>query len=156
MAVEISCGVLPDITARLLEEAAFVFTEPTDTPPPFEGDVVVARLSFYGPRRGWISITSSPAFAVDLAANLLGMDREDPESKDKSEDALREVLNMIGGMVIPRWFGGEQTARIGIPETQTITPEAHQAARRKATFAASLLSEDEHRIDLTMYAEGAN
>ena len=75
---------------------------------------------------------------------------------DKILPALREVLNMIGGMVIPRWFGGEQTARIGIPETHTISAEAHQEARQKATFTASLLSEDEQRIDLTLYAEGTS
>ncbi|HVP68850.1 MAG TPA: chemotaxis protein CheX [Anaeromyxobacteraceae bacterium] len=115
MPAEMSADRLAELVTETLEEAAFVFCEPADPPPPFEGDVLEARLQFSGPSRGELALRASSEFAVGLAANLLGTERGDPEIGARSRDALGEIVNMLAGAVVLELFGPAAQTSIGVP-----------------------------------------
>jgi len=118
MPAELTPDRLAELAAGTLEEAAFVFTERADPPPPFPGSVLEARLQYDGPSRGEIALRATPEFAAGLAANLLGSEPGDPETARRSADALGEIVNMLAGAVVLELFGPVAQTRIGVPSVR--------------------------------------
>ena len=137
-------------TARLLEEAAFVFAAPVDEPAPFLSDPIEASLYFDGPSSGLFRLTAAPEFGEELATALLGLGPGDSQAATLSEEALRETLNMLAGVLLETWFGSQARCELGTPRSEVISAEVHEARRNNARFAMSLLTDEDHRIDLTV------
>ena len=146
MAGELSAEMLAEILAGTLEEAAFVFTEVADPAPPFEGDVLQARLTYAGAHQGELLLALSADFAVSLAGNLLG---EEEEASGREQDATGELLNMIAGTVATELFGHDAGCKLGLPSVARVAPKAHLAELAKATAVASVVDEEGRRIDLS-------
>lgn len=141
---------LAAVLARTLEEAAFVFTEEAEAPPPALGErAIAARITFAGPGEGELTLTTSAALAATLAANLLGEDEGGAEVVGDDEDAVGEVLNMIAGAWAVEAFGDEVPCRLGLPRVAWVTKEEHAAALAAADATATLLDEEGRRIDLS-------
>ena len=68
---------LGELAAETLEEAAFVFAEPADAPPPFRGTVLEARLALRGTGAG-------RARAASLAGLRAGARREPPRLRARA------------------------------------------------------------------------
>lgn len=132
--------------ARTLEEAAFVFAERSDDPPPFEGEVLEARLAWSGPDAGELRLTAEPALAAALAANLLGVD----DAEGRGADALGELLNMAAGAVVLELFGPREARRLLLPAVRVVDAATHASARAGAAVSASLLEESGRRIDVAL------
>ena len=157
MEFELSPEMLQRVASRLLEEAAFVFTEPVGAEAPsWDGEVLEVELAFSGHGRGWLMLAAPKRFGVQLASNLLGVDPgEDTEMEEHGTDALREMLNMIAGPLMEEWFGKEAVCEIGIPRAESVPRDTHEARRRGATCCASLLTEEEDHVELLAFVEGA-
>jgi len=130
---------------RTLEEAAFLFVEAEEHPPPFQGAVLEARLRYAGDHAGELILAMEPALAAFLAANLLG---EDEAEAARSADAVGELLNMAAGMLAVELFGPDQSCRLGVPEVREVSAEDHLRAFDEATCAVSLVEEAGRRIDV--------
>ena len=143
MPAEIAADRLAELVTRMLEDAAFIFTEPSDPAPPFPTPVLEARLTFDGPGSGELALTTTPALAQGLAANLLGLEPGDPETGRRAGDALGEFVNMLAGVVVLELFGPKAQTRIGVPEVR----ELAAAAASLGATCASLATEDGERID---------
>jgi len=142
MPAEMSPDRLAELVAETLEEAAFVFAEPADPPPPFHGDVLEARLRFAGPSRGELALRASAGFAEGLAANLLGMEPSDPEIGTRSRDALGEIVNMLAGAVVLELFGPAAQTSIGVPAVRGA------AGAAPGSCLAHLATEEGERLDV--------
>jgi len=143
MQAEMTGERLAELVADTLEEAAFVFTEPVDPPPAFQGEVLEARLQYSGPKRGVLGFRASADFAAGLAANLLGIDRTDPEIDKRSADALGEIVNMLAGAVVLELFGPSAQTSIGVPSVKEAA-----AAPIVEGVVTHLATEDGDRLDV--------
>ncbi|MBN1824780.1 MAG: hypothetical protein JW958_00855 [Candidatus Eisenbacteria bacterium] len=157
MKAELSLDTLREVTARVLEEASFVFTEPVDDGSFPAGDVLETTLAFGGPDpdrdSGRLVFAATPAFSIDLAANLLGIEPDDPDAADKGRDGLKELLNMIGGVLMSEWFGADAICSLGIPDAAVVSREEHEERRARASWSGALITEEEARLDLSVEAD---
>jgi CheY-specific phosphatase CheX len=149
MSAELTSELLAQSLAQALEEAAFVFAEPTEEPPELQGQVIEARLGYAGPHEGELALAADAGFAATLAANLLGEDEGGAEAAGDDQDAVGELLNMIAGALVVELFGADVPCRLGLPRVARLTAAEHAATLGAAAAAASLLSEEGSRIDLS-------
>jgi Chemotaxis phosphatase CheX len=149
MAAELSPALLAQCLARTLEEAAFVFAEPTDDPPPFEGDVIEARLAYSGAHSAELVLAAPHDLAATLAANLLGEEEGGASVTGDDLDALGELLNMIAGSLVLELFGPEAGCKLGLPRVKRVSPTEYGRELARAHAAATLVEEEGRRIDLS-------
>jgi CheY-specific phosphatase CheX len=108
----------PNALARLvidaLERTAFVLADPCDDPDALPAADTFAQIDFHGPTTGNVELRASRAFARNLAASILGSDASDITDM-QSEEALRELANIIGGSVITALGGSDCRFSLGLP-----------------------------------------
>ncbi|HTP27968.1 MAG TPA: chemotaxis protein CheX [Anaeromyxobacteraceae bacterium] len=149
MSAELSAELLAQALSRTLEEAAFVFAEPTQDPPPLEGEVIEARLSYRGDHEGELRLAAPASFAASLAANLLGEEEGSQGAKARGDDCIGELLNMIAGALAVDLFGPGSRCLLGLPRVRRVAAEEHAQALATAHAAATLIEEEGGRIDLS-------
>lgn len=146
--------VLGDVSAMVLEEAAFVFTEPAEEDPRWEENVVEIKIVFSGDGNGSIMMAAPESVGLEMAANLLGVEPGEESGIERpAEAALSEMLNMITGPMAAGWFGEEAVCRIGVPEAKTVTGSAHKNWRDGSTCSVSLITEEEEPLELAAVIE---
>ena len=141
--------VLGDVSSKVLEDAAFLFTEPAEGSQTWDGDVVEVQLKLSGDRNGTLMMAAPKSLGLELAANLLGVEPgEETDIERPAEAALSEMLNMIAGALAAGWFGEKAVCRIGVPEAKTLTGAAHESASEGCTCSVSLVTEEGDPIEL--------
>jgi hypothetical protein len=138
--------------AEVLQDAAFVFAAPAEDAPEFEGAVVEASLRWTGGEPGAVLLAVSPAFAAELAANLLG---EDEPRAGQAEDAVGELLNMAAGTLLRERFGPRAGCWLEPPRVRSISPEEHAARVAAAAVRATLVDDGGNRVDVALLAGDA-
>lgn len=105
------------VAPRILEEAAFLFSEPLDDSaiPDENWDCVGVELRWEGPSTGVMRLWSDPGLLAVLAANMLGIEEDDPVCLEKGMDALKETLNMIVGNCLTEAWGPGPVFHLEIP-----------------------------------------
>ncbi|GIW75224.1 MAG: hypothetical protein KatS3mg104_0287 [Phycisphaerae bacterium] len=93
---------LSETLIQSLETMAFLPAEPMDDPVDRLTNPVIASLRFSGDFSGLIRVITSRDFTLVLAASILGMDPSDADAHEKSDDCLKELVNVIAGALIPR------------------------------------------------------
>ena len=118
---ELSSSALHGVVERVLEDAAFVLTQPVHEPAP-QDHLLQVKLPFSGLRladmpalHGEFQLVGSRTFGQSLAANLLGIDESDERAVDGALDAMRELLNMVGGAIMEAMFLGSPAGKLGVP-----------------------------------------
>jgi Chemotaxis phosphatase CheX len=151
---ELSPKILAQALERLLEDAAFVFAEATEEPPPHEDAVIQAHLAYAGPEDGELVLAASPDLAATLAANLLGEDEGGAIPTGDDEDAIGELLNMLAGSLLVDLYGPDARWRLGLPEVRRVAVPEHERALASASAAVTLVEEEGRRIDLAARVGG--
>ncbi len=131
---------------RTLEDAAFLFAEPVEEPPPFGPEVLEARLSWSGPGAPELRLATSPELAAELAANLLGVE----DAPDAGPDALGELLNMAAGAIVAAIFGPRDARRRLLPSVARVDAGTHDRGIADALVAVALVDEEGRRIDVAL------
>ena len=110
-----------EVCRTIFEDAAFTFVDMPDETGAIDpgmtldsGDIA-AEVDFAGPFNGLLAVSTCSKMAVNAAANMLGVDEDDPSAGEKKSDALCELLNMICGNFLPAVAGAEPEFRIGSP-----------------------------------------
>ena len=155
MSTTVSLDAFRDVTASVLEEASFVFTEEVDEANFNTDNVIEAKLVYHGPEEsgesGEMALAASSDFSIALAANLLGIEEDDPTAMEKGKDAICELINMICGAVLAEWFGADGKGKIGLPSSQILPKEEYEKNRSQALDRGMFLSDEGERIDFTLY-----
>ncbi len=121
--------LLTDILGRVLEESAFILAEPDQEPPRWGGAILRASIAFESTRGGTLRILTNPQAASEIAANMLGIDQGQEEARSSGRAAVSELLNVVGGAFVTRYFGTEVPSQLGLPDTELLAappPEAHR------------------------------
>ncbi len=145
--------LLAESLGTMLEEAAFIFTEPQAEPPPFSGKAVEALIGYQGPHRGELRLVADASLAATLAANLLGEDEGDA-TRGKAGDAIGELLNMFVGVWVVKLFGEQNRCKLGVPRVRELGAAEAAAFPPGATCAAHLVEEEGRRIDVSLTVTG--
>ena len=120
--------LLTDILGRVLEESAFILAEPDREPPQWGGAVLRASIAFESTRGGTLRLLTNTRAASEIAANMLGIDQDQEEARSSGRAAVSELLNVVGGAFLTRYFGSEVPSQLGLPDTEIFSapPEAHR------------------------------
>jgi hypothetical protein len=111
-------AALGGVTRSVLETAAFLFCD--DLPAGMhaqQGEVIEATIRFQATTNGRIVLRLPVKVGLEAAANLLGIETDDPEAAESARAAVGELLNMISGSALKAWFGGEASWSLGVPST---------------------------------------
>lgn len=108
------------VTAETMESLALMFLVP-------EEDAIVfgvvpdrmARVDFAGPFDGSLTITFSDELMTELAGNMLGTTDVSRISVEQQDDALKELLNVICGNLLPLVAGNEAVFKVCSPRILT-------------------------------------
>lgn len=144
-------AAMMDSLTFTLEEAAFVMLERVPEPPAWRGAVVEAHMPFWGPISGRLVLATSPAFALELAGNLLGVDPESVEASKGAHDSVGELLNIYAGALFERAFGKECDLNMGLPTLRTTMGSSRETERAQACCAVTLLGDSGHRLDAEVF-----
>lgn len=140
--------LLSRVTRQVLEEAAFVFLEPADSPPPFkEGEIVSGRIALHGPAGdGELLVATSGEVSQTLAANLLGLDPGEDGAAHQAEDALGEIVNIIAGALLEQLYG-DAPYSLGLPAVVRVPARTHAEALAGAGCAVCFVTDEGGRLD---------
>ncbi len=154
------CGdcLLEQELATVFEEMTFMFLEPLDEPEPWPGEGVLARLAFHGPESGEMLLAAEPDLAVEIAANLLGMEPDSPDAEASKESAVSEMLNVLAGILLHKMFPDPDVATdLGVPEQGIHDGEHLEKILSAAYERVRMVGELGSRVDfvITVAAQGA-
>jgi CheY-specific phosphatase CheX len=147
---EITLQELEYIVVDILQEAAFVFAEPSESSGWEDESLLVARLGFKGPASGEMILSCNQSMATDFAANLLGVDPDDPDAVMRGSDALGEMLNIVGGTLLANWFGVNGDFEMEIPSVVELKTEAYTDQIKEFSLWLPLETDDGERIDVAV------
>ncbi len=95
---------LSESLTQVLEEAAFMFGEAAEEPPPFEAAPMTSTMSFTGEATGKLYLSTDVDTCLALACDLMGAE-EGSLSKSDGEATLGELLNIVAGLLVQSVFG---------------------------------------------------
>jgi chemotaxis protein CheY-P-specific phosphatase CheC len=114
--------LLREVFSKVLEKQVFIFAEDMDVGDMSEsGDWVEARMSFHGPFGGSLSLALPRAAELEIAANFLGKDADDPDVADCAEDSLKEIRNVVCGHMLTALAGEEPVFDLSIPKVHPVS-----------------------------------
>ncbi len=148
---EPTAELLTDILGQVLQESAFIFAEPDDEPEAWEGTVLTARIAFQSTRNGSLRLVTTSAASAEIAANMLGIDPGE-EADANGRAAVSELLNVLGGAFLTRYFGTAVPSQLGLPATELV--EAPLPERRR-TCAATVRLESGAPVVMELELEDA-
>jgi hypothetical protein len=109
------------IDALVLALETMTFTTPilADSSLSPSPDSMLVSMPFTGPICGSVEMVASETIGLLLAANILATTPEDPAAKCYAQDALKELLNVTCGLLLPTLVPKESAAipfRMTLPE----------------------------------------
>ena len=134
---EATSELLIEILGSVLQDTAFMFVEPAEEPVTWGDKVFTATLAFESVKGGTLRLTMALPVGVELAANMLGTEISDPEAEENGRAAVSEVLNVVGGAFVTRFFGTKVPSQLGLPQAMI----ASTPATGPCTCAALVTSE---------------
>lgn len=101
----------------IIEQLAFMFGEPVDAdeleaPAPKN---ILVRMEFKGASAGTLALAVPAHMCLELAANVLGLDSDDPDVMSKAIDALKELLNVSCGNLLTALAGEKPLFDLTVP-----------------------------------------
>ena len=107
-------SALARLVVDALERTAFVLADPCEEPESLPPADTFAIIDFRGPACGGVDLRASRAFARNLAASLLGVEPSEIQDS-QSDEALRELANIVAGSVITALGGDNCCYSLGLP-----------------------------------------
>ncbi len=144
---------LQKVLRQTMADSAFIFTDPLEEELEEDAEVVEAVLSFEGIRAGRLRLSVPYLLSIELAANLLGLEPDDPDVFEMAENSVGEFLNIFAGSLIESLFGVEETYYIDSPEVKRISRARAQERRQDSVCSICQMAEEEFRIDVSLHLE---
>jgi chemotaxis protein CheY-P-specific phosphatase CheC len=109
-----------------VETLTFMFGDPVDKDdvPHMDVEWSQTRIDFKGAKSGYLALTVPSAVCTEIAANIMGLDEEEITDSSVSFDALKELLNVVSGHIVPSLQGEDNDFVLSIPSLETIDGNA--------------------------------
>ncbi|MCD6392549.1 MAG: chemotaxis protein CheX [Planctomycetes bacterium] len=99
---KITNDLLIEALTEALETTAFMMALPPEEEMPSPTQGVLVRIDFNGPVSGTVELWTGSEFSQMIAANIMGIEPDDEEAQTKSIDAVKELVNIIGGVLLTK------------------------------------------------------
>jgi two-component system chemotaxis response regulator CheY len=115
-------GMYNDALAACAEETlmslAFMFTAFDDEDGPDEDQVasILGSVEFHGPCHGELFVRVPVEMLGELASNMLGLESGEEPADEHKADALKELINVICGNLLPQLAGTEAVFKVAAPQ----------------------------------------
>jgi chemotaxis protein CheY-P-specific phosphatase CheC len=110
-------GILTEVVVDTLEKLAFLFAAPLEEAASEDTEkLATVRVRFSGPVCGGMQLSLSQPVLAELAGNMLGAEDGSALSEDEQHDALRELINVICGNLLPAMAGSEAVFKVLAPQ----------------------------------------
>jgi len=106
---------LAEIVGDVLGDLAFLVGDDEHPEPPPDAVWMECGVSYRGPFGGTLRCWCTRDFAVQLAANLLGLGVDDDNVVDGIGDALGEFMNVVCGQFVTAAHGTDPVFNLSIP-----------------------------------------
>jgi chemotaxis protein CheY-P-specific phosphatase CheC len=135
---------------RVLEDAAFVFTEPAAGPVADIAQEIIARakLEVSGSFRGMFVLLAPVSLCEMLAREMTG----DEDTDVTAGETLGELLNMTAGMTLEHALQGAGEWTLGVPIVDSVDAE-DLTAGIPADVVVRLMTEEESPIEAWIYID---
>lgn len=107
---------LTTIFSEVLADLAFMFTDEEPGELTLGGEWLETTIGYTGCHTGVLRLRCTRVFSIQLAANLLGLDPEDIDTKRSAHDAVKEFMNIVCGQFITAAYGTEEVFDLTIPQ----------------------------------------
>jgi len=94
--------LLQETVVTAMETMAFFCTEPAGKSALSPEGAVRVSMSFSGSVSGTVELVAGKFFGNRMASNALGCGPTDEEACSQSADSIRELLNVVVGMMMPQ------------------------------------------------------
>jgi CheY-specific phosphatase CheX len=149
--------ILSRVTEEIFEKLAFMFSYPEEG---FEAEIdspaaappVVTEVFFKGPFSGRLVMSLSPRLLPELAGNMLGADDNEATTPDQQYDALKELINVICGNLLPKIAGKQAIFNVNTPKI--IDPEGIAPTAEEILLGDTGLLVEDEKCDLRLYGIG--
>jgi hypothetical protein len=141
-----SSELLAKVLRGVLEEAAFVFTEP-GAPRAAAESVVIAEVRFRGPERGRLVLACPLALGVEIAESFTGCEPDSSVAEAWAADATAEIVNMLAGRLLVEWWGPEATYDLDLPRVRLAGRRELEPSAGEEVCRAVLATETDQRVD---------
>jgi CheY-specific phosphatase CheX len=120
--------ILSQVVEETLSQLAFVFPEDFGYDEPNDALLeITGVVEFSGPFSGSLIMETSASILTEMTANMLGSNPSEA-SEDEKADALKEILNVICGNLLPKIGGTSAVFDIGPPRvTADAEPKGQEA-----------------------------
>jgi CheY-specific phosphatase CheX len=147
--------ILAETAEEVLASLAFTFVMPGEQETSDE-DVLKAKVDFSGPFNGTLIAAVPVSLVPQLAQNMLGLEGEEcPETAQ--HDAIRELLNVICGNLLPRLAGREPVFNLTQPNLVDETEDgAGDRNRPEVPDAKVRLPLDEGWVEFALVTDRKN
>lgn len=147
--------ILSRVTEEIFGKLAFMFSFPEEgfeDESPSPSAPVVTDVSFEGPFAGRVAISLSSDLLPELAGNMLGADDNEATTMEERYDALKELINVVCGNLLPQIAGKQAIFNVGTP--RIADPEAAGPADGETLLGETLLSVEDEKCELRLYVAG--
>lgn len=140
------------VGVEVLEKIAFVFSFTEDERENMSaGNAVTARVTFSGLFTGSLVMRISDSILPELTGNMLGLDDSEETTREQQHDAVKELINVICGNLLPAIAGKSMVFNV---DTPIIVPEDETTDNTNQVSVARLSLEEEGQCDLILYVDG--
>ncbi len=143
-----------DVFCEVIEQIAFMFADPAEP-----RDLAVqgrsfmqASMSFTGQMQGEVAIAVPTDACSEIAANVLGMEADDPFVTERSADALKELLNVTCGHILTGLAGEKPVFDLSIPQVSDL--DEAQLSQWLSSPTTLTFAVDDHPVLLRLQMQG--
>ena len=115
--------VLTDVLGNL----AFMVSDDDSVEPPPGTVWLKCEINYHGPVSAALTCWCTRDFAIQLAANLLGIEADEGDAQAAAEDAVREFMNVLCGQLVTAWYGTTDVYSLSIPAVRECLDAPTQA-----------------------------
>lgn len=139
------------VSTEVLEKLAFMFSFPEEDPEEIAPETqVVASVDFSGPVNGRLVLGVSTNILPELSSNMLGID--DEPTAEEQFDALKELLNVICGNLLPVIAGKKIVFNVEAP---VVHQQGDMGIPENMPKAASVrLDIEDEPCDISLFMDG--
>ena len=140
------------VFANVAETMAYMFAEraTADELPDEVGEAVESMMSFSGPQSGSMILALPKEMCTELAASVLGVERDDADIAEKGIDAVKEMLNVICGNILTEIAGSEPVFNLSVPASRELDAAAWKSLASQGTTVAFMVDDYPALLQLTI------
>lgn len=144
---------LQQVAEETFQSLAFMFSMGPDESGPAQapGAITAVSVAFAGPFGGQVVLWVTDDMLPPLAGNMLGLDDGEAATAEQQHDALKELLNVICGNLLPAIAGCQEVFNVRTP--QVVQPKPAEAPDFSGAAAVAALTLDSGMAQVALYLE---